>query len=130
MGKASSLTIICHKEPADVLHPRGLPDHVTTLIQAGGKLRDQCPKCIGADFQWVQLSTACWLQQHCTDLYQLKTCSLLLSELMYFPFVGQGQSSLMAIIVMQEVEVNLCFRMSINAKACICTFQKQREITQ
>lgn len=35
----------------------------------------------------------------------------------------------MVIIVMREVEVNLCFRMSINAKACIHIFQKQREIT-
>lgn len=29
---------------------------------------------------------------------------------------------------MQEVEVNFCFRMSINARACIHIFQKQREI--
>lgn len=36
----------------------------------------------------------------------------------------------MVIIVKKEVEVNICFRMSINAKAWIHIFQKLREITR
>lgn len=53
----------------------------------------------------------------------------LLHLLEILPFLGQGQCGLMAIIVMQKVEVNLYFRMSVNAKVWLCMFQKQREIT-
>lgn len=35
----------------------------------------------------------------------------------------------MVIIIKEEVEVNICFHMNINAKAWIHTLQKLREIT-
>lgn len=35
----------------------------------------------------------------------------------------------MVIIFKEEVEVNICFRMSINAKAWIHIFQKLKEMT-
>lgn len=125
-GKASSLPTIYCKQPADVLHPGGLPGHLAMLIHAEGEGEGPTFKAHGGRFsagatQRSLLASAM--------LHQLKTCSLLLPELMYFPFLGQGQSCLVVIIVMKEVEVNLCFRMSINARACIHTFQKQREIT-
>lgn len=82
--------------PAGVLHPCGLPDHPPTLKQVRAMVRGRHSKCVRADFEVVQLSTAFWFQSdqwHCTDLHQLKTYSLLMPELTYFIRTGMECSN-------------------------------------
>lgn len=61
-SEATSLPCLSVTAPTGVLRPCGLPDHPPTLRPARGMVRDGHSRCVGADFEMVQLSTASWFQ--------------------------------------------------------------------